>query len=188
MPNKCAVVDCLSGYKPKKREAEENVKQPVFSFPDDSELQNKWVRFVNRKDFIPIRHNGIYIKHFDSTYLVRGDKRTTLNRHLQPVPTTYDGDLLEEFVKKPSLLRKSTASRNPPRKIDTTIPDEINKFNELDNITNLEILKELSAPAGFSFKKFDDYVLFYRIFYEESNATPFIESINVDKDLRVKLH
>ena len=90
------------------------------------------------------------------------------------------------MLKKPSLLPKSTASRNPPRKRD--IPDEINTFNELDNITNLEILNELPAPAGFSFKKFDDYVLFYRIFYEESNATPFIESINVDKDLRVKLH
>ena len=149
------------------------MKQPVFSFPDDSELQNKWVRFVNRKDFIPSRHNGNCINHFDSKYLVHGDKRTTLNRHLQSVPTIYDGDLLEEFVKKPSLLPKSTASRNPPSKRDISIPDEINKY-ELDNITNLEILNELSAPAGFSFKKFDDYVLFYRIFYEESNATPFI--------------
>ena len=156
------------------------MKQPVFTFPHDSELQNKWV--VNRKDFISSRHNGIRIKHFDSKYLVHGDKRTTLNRHLQPVPTIYDGNLLEEFVKKSSLLPKSTASRNSPRTRDTSIPDE------LDNITNLEILNELSAPAGFSFKKFDHYVLFYRIFYEEPNATPFIESINVDKDLRVKLH
>ena len=156
------------------------MKQPVFSFPDDSELRNKWV--INRKDFISSRRNSIRIKHFDSKYLVHEDKRTTLNRHLQPVPTIYDVDLPEEFVKKPSLLPKSTASRNSPRKRDSSIPDELN------NITNLGILNELSAPAGFSFKKFDDYVLFYRIFYEESNATPFIESINVDKDLRVKLH
>ena len=80
------------------------MKQPVFSFPDGSELQNKWVRFVNQEYFIPIRHNGICIKHFDSKYLVHGDKRATLNRHLQPVPTIYNGDLLEEFVKKPSVL------------------------------------------------------------------------------------
>ena len=58
----------------------------------------------------------------------------------------------------------------------------------MDNITTLEILNEMSAPAGYSFKKFDHYVLFYRFFYEESNANPFIESINIDKDLRDKLH
>ena len=29
---------------------------------------------------------------------------------------------------------------------------------------------------------------FTDFFYEESNATPFVESISVDKDLRVKLH
>ena len=53
MPNKCTVVGCRSGYKKKKDEPEENVKQPVFSYPEDSELRRLWIRFVNRPDWMP---------------------------------------------------------------------------------------------------------------------------------------
>ena len=66
----CCCKNCRSGYKPKKGEALENVKLPVFGFPDKVELRNLWVRFVNRKDWVPSEHDGICSKHFESKYLL----------------------------------------------------------------------------------------------------------------------
>ena len=98
MPNKCTVVGCRSGYKKKKDEPEENVKQPVFSYPEDSELRRLWIRFVNRPDWMPGEHDGICKKHFESKYLVIGEQRITLNRHLKPLPCSYH--LSERLGKK----------------------------------------------------------------------------------------
>ena len=50
------------------------------------------------------------------------------------------------------------------------------------------MLNETSSQDGFIFKKLEDRVLFYRIFYEDGDITPYLESIEVDQDLHVKLH
>ena len=54
MPMKCVLYKCRSGYIQKKDEPPENVKQPVFSFPDKNkypDLRNKWIKFVNCSQF-----------------------------------------------------------------------------------------------------------------------------------------
>ena len=43
MVNKCCVVGCRSSY-----QGEEIA--PVFSFPSDKDIKNRWIKFVNRKD------------------------------------------------------------------------------------------------------------------------------------------
>ena len=51
MPNKCSLVNCRSGYKPRIGEKIEDLHKPVFHFPkeDDPELRNIWIKFVNLK-------------------------------------------------------------------------------------------------------------------------------------------
>ena len=47
MVNKCCDVGCRSDYK-----GEEIV--PVISFPSDEDIKNRWIMFVNRKDWQPL--------------------------------------------------------------------------------------------------------------------------------------
>ena len=88
----------------------------------------------------------------------------------------------------PSLLPVKGSSRIPPKKRTLIIPDEVETFNQMNNIDNIEDLSEVSSPDGFSFKKPECSVLFYRIFYEEGDITPYMESIEVNQHLHVKLH
>ena len=52
------------------------------------------------------------------------------------------------------------------------------------------MLKESDGPPGFSFQKFKSRVLYYRIFFYETNPNsicPHMESIQIDSSLHVKL-
>ena len=106
-----------------------------------------------------------------------------MNRKIKPIPTVYGEQILLSTA--PSLLPAPRKIRKPPKERVSSIPDEIENFYEIDNIKSFEMLGE--TADGFSFKKFPDRVLFYRIFYEE-DPTPYLESIEVDQDLHVKLH
>ena len=84
MVNKFCVVGCRSNYK-----GEETV--PVFSFPSDEDIRNRWIKFVNRKDWQPTSSAVICIKHFESKFLKKGEheKRFKLIKTLKPIPTIY---------------------------------------------------------------------------------------------------
>ena len=57
MVNKCAVVDCRTSYKFKKNESNSLfVSKAVFSFPKDTNLEEKWIKFISRKG-----KNNLYI-------------------------------------------------------------------------------------------------------------------------------
>ena len=99
MPNKCVVVGCNTGHKKGKRKyqqenADDGVhssKKSMFHFPqNDEELKRKWIKFVSRKEWTPSDSSVVCSDHFDSKYLICGDKRTHLDRELlDPVPTIY---------------------------------------------------------------------------------------------------
>ena len=85
MVYKCCVVNCRSNY------AGEDCTT-VFSFPKDEHLRNRWIKFVNRKDWKPTSSSYICIKHFEEKYYKKGknDKGFRLNKKLKPVPTIFD--------------------------------------------------------------------------------------------------
>ena len=73
MVNKCVVFGCNSGYSTSK----ENVSS--FRFPAEKpELLQKWIKFVNRADWIPTKNSVICCKYFESKFLYEG-KRTKLH-------------------------------------------------------------------------------------------------------------
>ena len=65
MVNKFCVVGCRSNYK-----EEETV--PAFSFPSDEDIKNRWIKFVNRKDWQSTSSIVICIKHFEGKFLRKG--------------------------------------------------------------------------------------------------------------------
>ena len=90
MVNTCVVVNCNSGYTRRENQVDfVPEKVSVFHFPvKKSELNKKWIRFVNRKNWTPPRHSGIFAKHFEEKFLKIG-KRLTLRWNLDPVPTIF---------------------------------------------------------------------------------------------------
>ena len=67
-------------------------KFPVFRFLlKNPELNRKWIKFVNRRDFAPTQCSGVCSKHFEEKLLKVG-KRAALQWELQPVPYIYFGN------------------------------------------------------------------------------------------------
>ena len=86
---KCSVFGCRSNYQ------EENSKKTVFAFPPDDETFSKWVKFDNRKDFIPTASPRICVDHFEKRYFCSGLSRINLLRELKPIPTIFGEQILK---------------------------------------------------------------------------------------------
>ena len=106
MVNKCYVFGCRSNYK-----GEEIV--PVFSFRSNEDIKDRWIKFVNRKDWQPTSSAVICIKHFEGKFLKKGEheKRFRLIKTLKPIPTIYPASTKTSFTYKVSLPRKSPKKR-----------------------------------------------------------------------------
>ena len=191
MPRKCVIINCHSGYLPKKNEPPQDVMNPVFGFPDKTKHPDQWmswVRFVNRKDWTPGKFDGIYAKHFESQYIKVGSKRSKLTKDNSVKPTICTEELQKLYDAKPSLCPTSITTRKKPTDRNPPLPDEMKAFVERDRISDFTGLIKCTAPVGFSYEKFDDYVLYYKIVFGSKDEAPYTDSIKVDRNLHVKLH
>ena len=85
MVNTCVVLGCRSGY------ASESAKVSSFKFPFHIlELNKKWIKFVNRKDWFPTQNSVICSCHFEDKFIITCTKRKKLNWKLNPIPTIYE--------------------------------------------------------------------------------------------------
>ena len=58
MVRKICLTNCSTGYKT-------GQKSTSFPFYEDQESNQKWIYFVNRKDWLPTGHSVICIDHFE---------------------------------------------------------------------------------------------------------------------------
>ena len=139
MVDKCCVVGCRSNYK-----GEETV--PVFSFPSDEDIKNRWIKFVNRKDLQPISSPVICIRHFEGKFLNKGEheKRFILIKTLKTIPTIYPASTKTFFTYKVSLPRKSPKKR-------VFQEDQYDGFKKNNNIIDLEGITESDCLHSYLF-------------------------------------
>ena len=156
---------------------------PIFSFPTKkTDLNKKWIKFVNRNNWVPPNHGGICAKHFESKFLKVG-KRTTLRWDLEPVPSIYTNT---EAI-PPSVLPTSATSRKPPTRV-TTLPDQTEEFNDLDKIVDFASINESICPSDYKLQVNETKAVFYKLEQCEVLDIPKItEVIAIDNDLHVKL-
>ena len=155
MPRKCVIINCRSGYLPKKNEPPQGVMNPVFGFPDKTKHRDQrmsWVRFVNRKDWTPGKFDGICAKHFESQYIKVGSKRSKLTKDNSAKPTICTEELQKLYDAKPSLSPTSITTRKKPTDRSPPLPDEMKAFTERDRISDFTGLTECTAPVGFLMK------------------------------------
>ena len=62
MVNKCVSVDCMSGYKT-------GEKKFYFNFPGEKDLNENWIYFQNRKNWLPSKISVICIDHFKKKFI-----------------------------------------------------------------------------------------------------------------------
>ena len=175
MVNKCCVVGCRSNYK-----GEEIV--PVFSFPSDEDIKNRWIKFVNRKDWQPTSSAVICIKHFEGKFLKKGEheKRFRLIKTLKPIPTIYPASTKTSSTYKVSLTRKSPKKR-------VFQEDQYDEFKRNNNIIGLESITESDCPQGYLYAKYEDHVVLHKIALNELHVPEVTACIRVDDKLYVKL-
>ena len=145
MVNKCAAPSCRSGY------VKNGTKKiTTFHFPlKKIELNKLWIRFVNRQNWSPTKHSVLCEYHFEEKYIIRGGK-SNLKWDLNPIPTKHS----EQLLKGPkSLIPTASTARKPPKERSSAIPDEINTFQKIDTIANLDDLTETAERAGFQFRR-----------------------------------
>ena len=201
MVNKCAAHGCKTGYESEKQEtngeedrgenkgSEETGDETIatFHFPNKvkyPDLRAKWIRWVNRKDFIEATDNHVICeKHFEEKFISRGQK-CRLKMKMNPVPSIYS----KETLKRPSVLPLPDP---PPRKLPKqrgVFEDEMREFNNQDMLHDFSQLGEEHAPAGFMTKKAKDCIVYYRLeFDKDTNFPKVFESIRIDEDLHVQL-
>ena len=186
---KCSVYGSRTNYKVKQGESkEETHSKPAFDFPSvGDETFLVWVKFVNRQNYKVTASSRICMDHFDEKFINRGQSRVTLHRDLKPIPTIYDKHVLE-CIPSSQLPTPSSTRTAPTERPIPTISDKMKDVNGQDQIKNINDLSEKICPDGFIFQKIDQYILYYRIFYDDDDDTPYLESIKVDIILHVKLH
>ncbi|XP_035233286.1 THAP domain-containing protein 1-like isoform X2 [Stegodyphus dumicola] len=82
MARKCSVPECRSNYDGT------NKHVSTFKFPSDPLLSEKWVKNINRKDFVIRKYSNVCIKHFEEEFIVREDKAVRDDGTLLVVPRT----------------------------------------------------------------------------------------------------
>ena len=135
------------------------------------------IGFVNRKDWTPEKFDGICAMHFESQYIKVGSKLSKVTKDNSVKPTICTEELQKLYDAKPSLCPTSMTTRKKPTDRNPPLLDEMKAFVERDRISDFTGLTECTAPVGFSYEKFDDYVLYYKIVFGSKDEAPYSDSI-----------
>ena len=184
MVNKCVAYGCNTGANLRVTEDSESRENfASFHFPfKNTDLLDRWTKFVNRRDWSPKPTSVLCEKHFDEALITRG-KRSTLKWELNPTPTKHS--LLAQ--KQPSTLPTVSTPRKPP-KIRNIEQDQLKSFVEKDRIEKLSDIDPIAhCPAGFCGSKRDTSLVFYMMDSDESGFPYVSSSIMIDENLHVKL-
>ena len=176
MPNKCAVAGCKTGYLTAST-------KPMFKFPSDSSLREKWIQFLQRQDYSPSSNSSICIDHFEEKYLIRHPNRVRLNTSLYPIPTIHPSSTPQSQAVIPKPCRKPPTER-------IFQPDELPLFSDMFSVGSLNdvvtYLHTAEEYKGFTFVVTEVSITAYLLYINSGIAT-IKECIHIDSDLHVQL-
>ena len=93
------------------------------------------------------------------------------------------------YAPSSSLLPSSLCSvpRKPPT--DRRKSDELPEYCRENEITDFDAIDESLAPPGFSFKRYDDRIIYFRVDFETPSGIPEVtQSIVIYVNFHVKLY
>jgi len=121
-------------------------------------------------------------KHFEDKYLIRGEIRCKLNWNLNPIPSIHT----DAALKRPSTVRNPSPGRKAAK---TRIfqEDELSIFNQKDCTTSFDVLTEQHSPSGYCCHKEYDFVVYYKLMFQDNGFPIVKEAIKINEDLHVQL-
>lgn len=173
MPRRCCVPGCTANYK------NEGNYTTVFYFPKEPTLHDKWIKCINRDDFVPGKEAVVCIKHFHEQVIVREDrftqpdgteiiiprKRLTLTE--QACPTIFPG--------QPSYMSKHLPKKRkaPDDRMEAMLKRDEETFQKMleeDNIKDYADFKlkvEAKVLSPWMFSVIDDVTIIYKMNFSE---------------------
>ena len=179
---KYCIVGCCSNYTAEEVNAD-------FYFTKDEDIRERWIKFINRKDWLSTLSSYICKNHFEPKYFRKGQKnrRYRLIKKLKPVPTIFNRSYVTHMSSSSSNLISSVSiPRKSPRK-RIFEEERYQTFLAGDLIKKLSEINENLARPGYSFQQTDDHVKFFKLVDNEMLLPEVTECIRIDKELHVKL-
>ena len=110
-------------------------KTVFFSFSSE-----KWIRFVNRSDWVPTQHSVLCKLHFEDIYKNRGKR---MSWSMKPVSTIHSAELIDM-----------------PSALPTTQTFRLDSFCIHDKTNSLDDWNRSHSLPGFEFQQFEGCVIF----------------------------
>ena len=207
MGKKCCVPKCRSGYAPikaeleidyeKEQEQKNNKSVSVFSFPDDKDILQKWIRAIPRDNWKPTINSGVCELHFEPDAIVveRADsnkRREKKKNHLKlrrlksdAVPTIFEG--CPSYLSKRAPKRRSggATSNGRTEKIKAYEREQTIIFDEADKIESInDIVAKLDRsllPVGVLENKTRNKLIFFEANFDIKPT--FLSCLCINEDL-----
>ena len=139
-----------------------------FHFPltRNTHLLQYWEKFTNKgPEWKATKNSVICSNHFEKRFIIPNDRNATLDWKANPIQTIYMNDKYKEH---PSLILTPTKMRKNPIKRNFQ-EDQLPAFlKEVDPIIKDVFELEAHTRKGFSCRKSDDYIIFYKLYLAKS--------------------
>ena len=185
MPNRCSFEGCT------KRIFENRQEISYHSFPTyDSKVYRQWMRFVNRKDFVPSKSSKLCSLHFSKSDFIsssqdtndRRSNRKLKNRYLRKgaIPSKYP-----EANTRPTVASTSSARlTRESQRLDQMTKDFLNNEN-IEGITLVEVYNKLittTKPSGYQILLLNDALLIFSLNVDEEHRPKILTSMTILPD------
>ena len=139
MPRKCCVIHCKGNYD------SSDSKVTVYGFPNEEEERNRWVRALPNTIKKVTQYIGICASHWpEDTEMV---KIKRYNRPINP-PSIFPNCLPSNFIQTASSSLRDVENRRVSSSVRSSIPDELETFESLDNIVDwTSFIAQLSSKT-----------------------------------------
>ena len=150
MVNTCSIDGCQRGW------VDDKFRGFSFPFKKRQDILDTWIKFVGKKNWIPNKHSALCYEHFQPSCVIRGVSRWTLNWKVDPVPTLYPPEVISPQKRKCGITAENSLKNKVPL---------IVKFKELSSD---------HSPQGFQFRRRENDVIFYNLYFDEVTGFPAI--------------
>lgn len=147
MPRKCCIAVCETNYEPKKGDKKvkpkpPKEKPPVFRFRKDKDgiYDERWVKAIPNKDFVPTEHKGVCALHWPP-----GFETIRIGGHDVPKypPSVWPHIPSSQVPTPPPPPRPTSRASSSVR---TREEDQLSDFSAMDSVTFSQLKDKLFAP------------------------------------------
>lgn len=202
MTKKCCVPGCKSNYDSSLKAEQKQTYISMFTFPQQKEKLNKWLRAIPRKNWSPSKYSRVCANHFSENDIIRFEKSYNSDgtfKHDVPLknPRLADNAIPCIFPNLPAYLSNDSGScshrRDPEERREKLFEEhraKIENFLQADLIGNFQDLcNNFSNKVklfNWEVKVCEQFLYFYTMNFE--GPLSITNSLKISSDLLVSVY